>query len=132
MFVLDAVFVATLYTSDSGIIMRYTDEGEITELCKWTVDLSSLPSFRNNAATQPGGFYTGKFIPILSMRIHLTNFIVYSEFELGLELDSAEVRGILLYKNQEWGRWVLDVVAPLSVSVNLIRFYCRVTFDFLN
>ncbi|KAL9710549.1 hypothetical protein Ac2012v2_006084 [Leucoagaricus gongylophorus] len=87
----DAVFVATLYTSDSGIIMRYTDEGEITELCKWTVDLSSLPSFRNNAATQPGGFYT--------------------EFELGLELDSAEVRGILLYKNQEWG---------------------RVTFDFLN
>lgn len=26
------------------------------------------------------------------------------EFELGLELDSAEVRGILLYNNQEWGR----------------------------
>jgi len=28
------------------------------------------------------------------------------EFELGLELDSAEVRGILLYDNQEWGRSV--------------------------
>ncbi len=27
-----------------------------------------------------------------------------AEFELGLELDSAEVRGILLYNNQEWGR----------------------------
>lgn len=27
------------------------------------------------------------------------------EFELGLELDSAEVRGILLYNNQEWGRF---------------------------
>jgi len=29
------------------------------------------------------------------------------EFELGLELDSAEVRGILLYNSQEWGRLVL-------------------------
>jgi hypothetical protein len=29
-----------------------------------------------------------------------------AEFELGLELDSAEVRGILLYNNQEWGRYV--------------------------
>jgi hypothetical protein len=28
------------------------------------------------------------------------------EFELGLELDSAEVRGILLYNKQEWGRLV--------------------------
>lgn len=27
------------------------------------------------------------------------------EFDLGLELDSAEVRGILLYNNQEWGRF---------------------------
>ncbi|KXN92697.1 Heat shock 70 kDa protein 12B [Leucoagaricus sp. SymC.cos] len=87
----DSTFVATLYTSEANMIMRYTDEGETTELCKWTVDLSSLPSFRNNGATQAGGFYT--------------------EFELGLELDSAEVRGILLYNNQEWG---------------------RVTFDFLN
>ncbi|KAJ3572787.1 hypothetical protein NP233_g2855 [Leucocoprinus birnbaumii] len=83
-FGLDTTFVATLFTSDANTIMRYTDEGETTELCKWTVDLSSLPSFRNNAATQAGGFYT--------------------EFELGLELDSAEVRGILLYNNQEWGR----------------------------
>ena len=30
------------------------------------------------------------------------------EFELGLELDSAEVRGILLYEGQEWGRVVFD------------------------
>ncbi|KAF9445980.1 actin-like ATPase domain-containing protein [Macrolepiota fuliginosa MF-IS2] len=84
----DSNFVATLFTSDAERIMRYTDEGETTELCKWTVDLSSLPSFRNNAAMQPGGFYT--------------------EFELGLELDSAEVRGILLYNNQEWGRVTFD------------------------
>lgn len=67
---------------------RYTDEGETVELCKWTVDLASLPTFKQNASmpSQMGGFYT--------------------EFELGLELDSAEVRGILLYNNQEWGRLV--------------------------
>ncbi|KAK1232190.1 hypothetical protein PQX77_004671 [Marasmius sp. AFHP31] len=90
----DSSFVAVLYTSDSDRAMRYTDEGETTELCKWTVDLSSLPAFQGNAAasaSQGGSFYT--------------------EFEIGLELDSAEVRGILLYNNEEWG---------------------RVTFDFLN
>jgi hypothetical protein len=86
--------------------MRYTDEGETTELCKWTVDLSSLPSFRNNAATHPSGFYTGKFSKcMLPLRIRSDAF--HLEFELGLELDSAEVRGILLYNNQEWGRWAL-------------------------
>ncbi|KAJ8516208.1 hypothetical protein ONZ45_g6483 [Pleurotus djamor] len=88
----DSTFVAVLYTSDGEKILRYTDEGETMELCKWTVDIASLPSFRQNAASPgAGGFYT--------------------EFELGLELDSAEVRGILIYGGQEWG---------------------RVTFDFLN
>jgi len=58
---IDSSFVAVLYTSDSDKLMRYTDEGETTELCKWTVDLSSLPTFqRNSIAPQPGGFYTGK------------------------------------------------------------------------
>jgi hypothetical protein len=85
----DSSFVATLYTSDSDKIMRYSDEGETDELCKWTVDLSSLPTFRENASViQMNGFYT--------------------EFELGLELDSAEVRGILLFNNQEWGRVTFD------------------------
>lgn len=37
------------------------------------------------------------------------NFV--SEFELGLELDSAEVRGILLYEGQEWGRVVFDFLS---------------------
>ncbi|RDB19633.1 Heat shock protein 12B [Hypsizygus marmoreus] len=88
----DSSFVAVLYSSDTDKIMRYTDEGETTELCKWTVDLSSLPTFQQNAAVpQPGGFYT--------------------EFELGLELDSAEVRGILLYNNQEWGRVTFDFLS---------------------
>ena len=60
---LDSAFVATLYTSDSDKIFRYTDEGETAELCKWTVDLSSLPTFRENASLmQMNGFYTGKLM----------------------------------------------------------------------
>jgi hypothetical protein len=81
--------VAVLYTSESDQIMRYNDEGETTELCKWTVDLSSLPAFQQNAlAGQGSGFYT--------------------DFEIGLELDSAEVRGILTDGNVEWGRVTFD------------------------
>jgi len=57
--------------------------------CKWTVDLGSLPSFQQQAAVpNPNGFYT--------------------DFEIGLEVDSAEVRGILLYQGQEWGRVTFD------------------------
>ncbi|KAG8704387.1 hypothetical protein FRC08_002254 [Ceratobasidium sp. 394] len=85
----DSTFVAVLYTSDSERVMRYTDEGETSELCKWTVDLSSLPSFAEHARMgNQNGFYT--------------------EFELGLELDSAEVRGVLLYNGDEWGRVVFE------------------------
>jgi len=87
----DRVFVAKMYTSDDDKIMRYTDEGETTELCRWTVDIGSLPSFQENAniPTQDG-FYT--------------------DFELGLELDGAEVRGILLYEGGEWGQVVFDMM----------------------
>ena len=64
---LDSSFIATLYTSDSDKIMRYNDEGETNELCKWTVDLSSLPTFRENASMIPmSGFYTGKLIRVIS------------------------------------------------------------------
>src|SRR5688572_1209203 len=48
--------------------MRYTDEGEISELCKWSVDLSSLPTFQANASIpQMGGFYTGGRFPLPSL-----------------------------------------------------------------
>ncbi|KAH7103744.1 hypothetical protein BKA62DRAFT_615790 [Auriculariales sp. MPI-PUGE-AT-0066] len=83
----DRNFVAVLFTSESAQQFRYTDEGDLVELCKWTVDLGSLPTFQQNAAN-PHGFYT--------------------EFELGLELDSAEVRGVLFYNNEEWGRVTFD------------------------
>lgn len=33
-----------------------------------------------------------------------------TDFELGLELDSAEVRGILLYNGEEWGRVTFDFI----------------------
>ncbi|KAF8750144.1 Actin-like ATPase protein [Rhizoctonia solani] len=85
----DSTFVAVLYTSESEQTMRYTDEGETSELCKWTVDLSTLPSFAEHARM---GSMTG----------------FYTEFELGLELDSAEVRGVLLYNGEEWGRVVFE------------------------
>jgi hypothetical protein len=85
----DSLFVATLYTSETDKVMRYTDEGALLKVCTWTVDIGSLPTFRQNAGMPQGnGFYT--------------------EFELGLELDSAEVRGILLYEGTEWGRVVFD------------------------
>ncbi|GJJ14004.1 hypothetical protein Clacol_008261 [Clathrus columnatus] len=88
----DRTFEAVLYTSDSEQIMRYTDEGACAELCKWTVDLGTLPSFQYQATIpQPNGFYT--------------------EFELGLSVDSAEVRGVLIYENQEVGDIVFDFLA---------------------
>jgi hypothetical protein len=88
----DRVFVATMYTSDADKIMRYTDEGETVKLCRWTVDIGSLPSFQENAnVPTQDGFYT--------------------DFELGLELDGAEVRGILLYEGREWGRVVFDMLS---------------------
>ena len=36
------------------------------ELCKWTVDLGSLPSFQENSnMPHPNGFYTGEADPLL-------------------------------------------------------------------
>jgi hypothetical protein len=70
-----------MYTSDVDKIMRYTDEvraemekissmadrvtvllkGETVELCRWTVDIGSLPSFQENAnVPTQDGFYTGR------------------------------------------------------------------------
>lgn len=63
-------------------------------MCKWTVDLTSLPTFqRNISIPQPNGFYTGTpNSPLLSpLNSDLIPMVAYVEFELGLELDSAEV-----------------------------------------
>lgn len=61
--------MATLYSSNSEKIMRYTDEGETMELCRWTVDLSVLPNFQQQASVpRAGGFYCGAplSLPLLS------------------------------------------------------------------
>ncbi|KAJ7147329.1 actin-like ATPase domain-containing protein [Mycena filopes] len=85
----DTSFIVTLYTSSSSSA-RYADEAsaELRELCVWRADVGVLTAFREGAIAHPeGGFYT--------------------DFELGLELDSAEVRGVLLDgKGGEWGRVV--------------------------
>ncbi|BGP19763.1 hypothetical protein JCM10213_003609 [Rhodosporidiobolus nylandii] len=70
----DSIFTAHLYVSDSEELYRYTDEGDLHELCRWTLDLSALPKFEHIAHSGGG----------------------YIEFEAGLSLDSAEVRGVLM------------------------------------
>ncbi|KAM0786232.1 hypothetical protein ACM66B_007033 [Microbotryomycetes sp. NB124-2] len=88
----DTLFTAILYVSDADKIFRYTDEGEIYELCRWTVDLAALPSFQWNAQNSTSnGFYT--------------------EFDLGLVLDSAEVVGVLMDdEGQERGRATFEYI----------------------
>jgi hypothetical protein len=64
--ILDSIFTAVLYTSEHSEILRYTDEGDLTEICKWTVDLAHLPSFMQNANIAGGlkPFYTGVINPL--------------------------------------------------------------------
>lgn len=76
---------------------------------------------------QMAGFYTGKSISQV-FDCFLTKELVL-EFELGLELDSAEVRGILLYNNQEWGRFASQTSGSVCIYINVA--FNRVTFDFL-
>ena len=56
----------------------------------------------------PNGFYTGEH-PVVGFQYRrILTIESVTEFELGLELDSAEVRGILIYEGQDWGRVVFD------------------------
>ncbi|KAG8887888.1 hypothetical protein FRB98_008783 [Tulasnella sp. 332] len=109
----DRIFVAVLYTSDLDKVMRYTDEGPVSELCKWSVDLGLLPSFQHHAAVLPQGGNGQGF---------------YTEFELGLELDSAEVRGVLLHQGDEVSRVVFDF---FQVSIQVAGPYLIDELPFL-
>lgn len=67
------------------------------------MDLAELPVFQKNR-DQAGGrpFYTG---PSHLLSLDFQNEIDgIQEFEIALEIDSAEIRAILLYEDQEWGR----------------------------
>ncbi|KAJ7145828.1 hypothetical protein C8R44DRAFT_723724 [Mycena epipterygia] len=87
---LNTSFTATLYTSESATA-RYADEegAGLRELCVWRADVGVLPAFQEGLAVHSHrGFYTN--------------------FEVGLEFDSAEVRGVLLSAAEdgpvrEWG-----------------------------
>ncbi|KAH9948487.1 actin-like ATPase domain-containing protein [Amylocystis lapponica] len=85
----DRMFVATLHILGTDRIMRYMDEGETTQLCQWTVDLGVLLSFQHNASMP-----------------HASGF--YADFEFGLDLDSSEIRGALIYKEEDWSHVVLE------------------------
>ncbi len=85
-------------------------KGETVELCRWTVDIGSLPSFQENAnVPTQDGFYTGRLNGMSLSGSHDQHGS--ADFELGLELDGAEVRGILLYEGREWGRVVFDMLS---------------------
>lgn len=121
------MFVTAVFASESHKVLRYTDEGETTEVCKWTVDLSSLPTFKQNSTMhKSGGFYTGGVSSYSSSKFcHC--FIL--EFELGLELDNVEVRGVLMYKERPWERRVSTYVV-LHVSTYMRGLALRwISFD---
>lgn len=105
----DRIFVAVLYTCDSDKVMRYTDEGPVSELCKWSVDLGMLPSFQQHAASLPPGVNGHGF---------------YTEFELGLELDSAGELSCLVLKFESvpfnFG-WAMSCLVSFSPAVPMWR-----------
>lgn len=47
-------------------------------------------------------------VRVVSSSVESGNVTRGVEFELGLEMDSAEVRGVLFYEGQEWSRVVFD------------------------
>ena len=79
-------------------------------MCNWQVDLSALPSFQRNAnMPSANGFYTGTSVDDVGPSIaHTCPLSPPLEFELGLELDSAEVRGVLIHEGQDWGHISFD------------------------
>ncbi|KAF8331926.1 actin-like ATPase domain-containing protein [Cantharellus anzutake] len=90
----DRWFRSIIYTSDK--MVRYEDEDGIDEWCKWGVDLYQIPGFEE-LAKKSQGFWT--------------------DFELGLEVDSVEVRGVLLFNGQECGRAILDFLVWPSYAI---------------
>jgi hypothetical protein len=118
-----------MYTSESDQIMRYTDQaGYFLDLCldvdpdfvrrvkfKSCVNgrLISVPC-RVSRQTRVCQTRTGSTrvrimkLPRMLCSLHPSP---PPELELGLELDSAEVRGILVYEGQDWGSVVFDFLS---------------------
>ncbi|KAJ6619054.1 hypothetical protein B0H10DRAFT_1794150 [Mycena sp. CBHHK59/15] len=103
----DSRFVSTLYAVDGDGAPRYADDGGVRALCEWTADLGGLPEWQAAAAAARGGdrgFYT--------------------DFCVGLELDSAEVRGVVVsaVSGRECGRYVNGGLGP---GRGLIEIACE-------
>jgi len=54
--------------NETAEIFRYTDEANLTEICKFEVDLSALPGFQSNGFFGARNFYTGKHLLQLYQR----------------------------------------------------------------
>lgn len=111
--------------------MRYTDEGETNELCKWTVDLSSLPTFRQNASMpQVSGFYTGRLTLLAVLARHLIR-LLKKNLSLGLSWTvpkSVEFSSTIIRNGEGMPRVISTVMSELTT---FFAPYSRVTFDFL-
>ncbi|KAK7029840.1 hypothetical protein R3P38DRAFT_882531 [Favolaschia claudopus] len=139
-FVVHSTFTATLYTSPSSTA-RYADDedAQLRELCVWKADVGQMPAFKDGVAKmrelqgRGEGFYTSVYSSFSSFKIpfFLSTFVfrriltnmhrTNADFLVGLEIDSAEVRGVLLdadpeasggvlgssgVRQKEWGRVV--------------------------
>jgi len=110
--------------------MRYNDEGETNELCKWTVDLSSLPTFRQNAFMAPmDGFYTGKVVqPSVSIL-----FCERTCSRIRARFRARQRRSPWNPPLQQSGMGKVcffSYLCSFHLEVNVASFH-RVTFDFL-
>jgi len=65
--------------------------------------------------------YVSFFTLVFPNNLPPLTIICGAEFELGLELDSAEVRGILLFNSQEWGRSVF--ASTFHCSLRRLKYY---------
>lgn len=76
----DSVFELVLYASSGDRIIRYFDEEKSDVLCRCRMDLETYPGFQQRAEASLGGFYI--------------------DFVLGVEMDTAEIRCMLLYEGE--------------------------------
>jgi len=80
----DRTLEIVLYTSSVEESKRYFDEEKGEELCRCRIDLETYPRFLEQVEASPFG-----------------NF--YVDFVLGFEMDTAEMRCVLLYKGMKCG-----------------------------
>ncbi|KAF9510332.1 hypothetical protein BS47DRAFT_1348130, partial [Hydnum rufescens UP504] len=85
----DHTFELVLYTSDGDQTWRYFDQEQGEELGRCRVDLGTYPGFLEQVKASPFGSF-------------------YVDFVLGFEMDSAEIRCVLLYEGVKCGSVTCD------------------------